>query len=96
MTMIDCLIVLPLYLSIIIFVVLRKMFKTTIRVFQVINRTPSYFMSESKLALKRDGEAKLAQKIKESIDTTYIKVKDITIGSSPCIIEVIQVVKCTT
>jgi hypothetical protein len=40
------------------------MFKHTIRVFQNLNRTPSYFFSESRLGLKRDGEAKLAQKIK--------------------------------
>jgi len=40
------------------------MFKHTFRMFQAINRQPSYFMSESRLALKRDGEAKLAQKIK--------------------------------
>lgn len=62
------------------------MLKQTAKFMQLISRQqPIFSMSESRLALKRDGEAKLAQKIKEAIDTTYIKVKDISIGSSSCI-----------
>lgn len=41
-------------------------------------------MSEGRLALKREKEAKLAQKIKEALHPTYIKVDDVTVGTSSC------------
>lgn len=41
-------------------------------------------MSESRLVLKREKEAKLAQKIKEALQPTFIKVDDVTVGSSSC------------
>jgi hypothetical protein len=41
-------------------------------------------MSESRMAIKREGESKIARKIKEALSPTYIRVNDITIGSSSC------------
>ena len=46
-----------------------------------------YFNSgEEKMVAKREKEVKLAQKIKEFLQPTYIKVDDISIGSNSCII----------
>jgi hypothetical protein len=57
----------------------------------------SYFVfSEGRMALKREGESKLALKIKESLNTSYIKVDDITIGTNSCKHYLIQADRCTT
>lgn len=53
-------------------------------------------MSEGRLALKREKEAKLAQKIKEALQPTYIKVDDVTVGSSSCNLSFMQADRCTT
>jgi hypothetical protein len=43
-----------------------------------------YLMSEERLMLKREKETKLAQRIKDALQPTFIKVDDITIGSNSC------------
>lgn len=56
----------------------------------------SFRMSESRQVLKREKEAKLAQKIKDALNPTFIKVDDVTVGSSSCKYSFIEAGRCTT
>jgi stress-induced morphogen len=47
-------------------------------------KKPLYSFGESNMILKREKEVKLAQKIKEQLNATYISVNDVTIGSNSC------------
>lgn len=43
-----------------------------------------FSFGETVMQLKREKEIKLAQKLKESLEATYIAVDDITIGTNSC------------
>lgn len=72
------------------------MFGKSFNAFRQLSRSFSYAMSEGKLMQKREKEAKLAQKIKEALSPTFVKVDDITIGSNSCTPIIIKADKCTT
>ena len=71
------------------------MFKRSIQVLGSINRNPRFWMSESLMGMKRQGQAKIAQKIKQALTPTYVRVDDISIGSSSCKYLISKVVRCT-
>ena len=71
------------------------MFKKTIQVLSTVNRNSKFWMSEGRMALKREGEAKIAQKIKQNLSPTYLRVDDISIGSNSCKNGIMKVGRCT-
>lgn len=60
------------------------MLKQIVRGFRFLSQNSSFNFSEARLAMKREGESRLALKIKEALKPSYIKVDDITIGSNSC------------
>lgn len=72
------------------------MFKQVLRASKFLSQNSSFSFSEGRMALKREGESKLAMKIKNTLNVNYIKVDDITIGSNSCNLSAIKAVRCTT
>lgn len=60
------------------------MYKQFVRASRFFSQNSSFSFSEGRMALKREGESKLAMKIKSALKANYIKVDDITIGSNSC------------
>jgi hypothetical protein len=65
------------------------MLRNGMRQMNLLGRAMYSNSGEGNLVAKREKEVRLAQKIKELLQPTYIKVDDISIGSNSCIAVVI-------